>query len=66
MNKPTCKHCGLTEGEHHEFERVTPDGCVCIPRVWAQLKRIPPVCKDYTGEDGNYCEKCEHEKACHK
>lgn len=57
-----CKHCGLPQEDHHEFDPQMPDGCVCDPFAW--FGTIDPVCGNYIGEDGE-CAVCAHEKGCH-
>ena len=62
-----CKHCGLSEHEHHEFEAsiVVPDGCICDPGTWDGYKPTG-ICPAYKGDGNVYCITCEHDKACHK
>ncbi len=60
-----CKHCGRPESDHCVFELLEiPDGCVCDPNTWDG--EIAPICGEYQGDGINYCDKCEHDKACHK
>lgn len=59
-----CRHCGLTETEHHKFEpQVMPKGCVCDPEDWGVL--VPP-CSSYIEDEEGRCSRCEHDKECHK
>ena len=62
-----CKHCGLPESDHHEFESTLtmPVGCVCDAGTWDGAAFIPRVCENYVGTGVSYCENCEHDKACH-
>jgi hypothetical protein len=63
-----CHVCGDDEDAHHEFTPIIPPkGCVCDPREWGNPLKIPAICAKYEGEvaEGDLCEKCEHEKACH-
>ena len=41
-----------------------PDGCVCDPETWESYE-MTPICDSYDGSPGEYCWRCEHEKACH-
>lgn len=64
-----CKHCGIEESSHCEFEAAfeRPHGCNCEPRDWGNPSKIPAVCaawKDDPVETG-YCLTCEHERECH-
>ena len=67
MSERICSQCGKPESEHHEFAYVKlPDGCVCDPGTWWPMKDVTPVCGEYEGDGISYCNKCEHDKACHK
>lgn len=59
-------HCGRTESEHRGvFEpHPKPGTCVCDPSEWTRA--IPPVCGAYQGNGVDYCQKCEHDHACHR
>ena len=59
-----CKHCGLEENEHHDFEATMPDGCVCPPNEWVDT--VPQPCDAYEGDGVSNCTKCEHDAECHK
>ena len=59
-----CKHCGKPEAEHHDYEPTMPEGCVCDPGEWGD--NVTEPCEEYQGEGGQYCKRCEHDKACHK
>lgn len=66
-----CAICGRPENEHHEFERKVPPGCVCAPHEWDG--EIDPPCDDYiplggpaTSYQPPICERCSHDKACHR
>ena len=58
-----CKHCGLPEWAHHDYEPSMPDGCVCDPGEWGDEVRVP--CAEYLGDGQQYCTRCEHDSACH-
>ena len=63
----TCRHCGLPESEHHDYEPavVLPEGCICDAREWANP--VHPICPAYRCIDsGDRCVACEHDEACHK
>ena len=63
-----CKHCGLPEEDHHEFEAAVtmPGGCVCDPGTWDGANNITKICPMYVGNGVSYCDTCEHDKGCHK
>ena len=61
--KILCRHCGLREDEHHEFEALMPAGCQCAPGEW--LDEVWQVCDQYLGDGIKYCLRCEHDPACH-
>lgn len=60
-----CKHCGLPEDAHHEFEAKMPDGCLCNPGEWVGDRT--PICDKFEGDDahGSRCTNCEHDRECH-
>ena len=60
-----CKHCGKPESEHCIFEAgpEIPPGCVCDEGTWAD--KINPICEEYQGDGTEYCQRCEHDAACH-
>ena len=57
-----CAICGESEDAHHEFQPKMPEGCKCNPGEWDEYV---PVCDVFSG-DGRRCDRCEHDKACHK
>jgi len=59
-----CKHCGLPESEHHQFERAMPNGCVCKPGWW--IDEPGEVCNSYVSGWSGTCKTCSHEKECHR
>jgi hypothetical protein len=59
-----CKHCGLPEESHHDFELRMPNGCQCDPFEWGG--NIPIPCDAYQGDGAQHCVRCEHDRACHK
>jgi len=62
-----CIICGLPEEDHHVFTPVEiPEGCVCDIGTWGDLNDIPPICDKFMGDKDDFCERCEHDKACHK
>ena len=58
-----CKHCGLSEDEHHEYEAVMPVGCVCDPGEWGD--NVTDICAEYDGDGTTVCTTCEHDMECH-
>lgn len=62
--RKVCKHCGLPEEDHHDYEPAMPDGCVCNPGEWGV--NVPDPCHEYQGDGEQYCKRCQHDKACHK
>ena len=61
-----CIHCGRDEDEHClGFEaKKMPNGCTCSEGTWGP--DVTPICDKYEAdEDGQYCARCEHDKACH-
>lgn len=65
MGEQTCRHCDRPRDEHHEFDPKMPDGCVCDPGTWQP--HVPgPACEAHQGDPLEYCERCEHEHACHE
>lgn len=64
-----CKHCGLSEAEHHWYEPQAepPDGCKCDPGTWKDGHdfHVPPICPAYKGDGFQYCGTCEHDFFCH-
>lgn len=67
--KRICKLCGRPEEEHCRPEWIEqPDGCVCDPLEWDyhNMDRLPPACEEHVGDPAGNCERCEHDKACHK
>jgi len=61
--KKVCKHCRLPADQHHEYEPVMPPGCQCDPGEWGDT--VLDVCDRHQG-NGEYCERCEHDQACHQ
>lgn len=68
----TCRHCGLSAAEHHEFEPAPPRpaipaACVCEPGTWRGT--VPPACDRFDPgvyrSATVYCLRCEHDEACH-
>ena len=64
-----CKHCGLAEGAHHEYEALMPEGCQCDPGTWEGSLGVP-ICAELTwpkddSHPPGYCMTCEHDMACH-
>ena len=41
-----------------------PDGCQCASGEWGD--EVKPICAEYVGNGTQYCERCEHDYACHK
>ena len=58
-----CKHCGLPEEDHHDYEPSMPDGCVCDPNEWGD--NVPAPCAEYLGDGQQHCNRCDHDRACH-
>jgi hypothetical protein len=58
-----CKHCGLPEEDHHDYEPSMPDGCVCDPNEWGD--NVPAPCAEYLGDGQQHCKRCDHDRACH-
>lgn len=64
-----CKLCGEFEENHHEPAWLEiPDGCCCDWAEWdiVKLTELPPVCESFVDVGGLCCDRCEHDKACHK
>ena len=62
----TCKECGLTREEHHEFIawKQVPQ-CQCNPNDWRSWPPAP-ICATFTGDARQNCTACEHGIECHK
>ena len=71
MKNITCKICGKTKEQHHEFEpdyeSVRPKGCICDLEEWDDAKTITPVCNHFEPlvDDWELCKNCQHEVGCH-
>jgi hypothetical protein len=61
-----CKHCGLPEDQHHDFERKMPKGCCCDPYEWATDRPVSSICSKYVGNGKGPCKNCEHSPGCHE
>ncbi len=64
MIKIVCAVCGKPESEHHAFEPLMPDGCICLHVEWGS--EVMPICDHYHGDGEGRCVECRHDKGCHK
>lgn len=62
-----CKHCGKLEADHcvYEAQMPMPPGCVCDPGEW-NTDEVPEPCEEYQGDGIRSCQRCEHDRACHR
>ena len=68
--KRYCTVCGKSEAEHETHQPAWiefPDACVCDPGTWiGGTNKVDPICEKYQGNDEQYCNRCAHDKECHK
>ncbi|MFH1634147.1 MAG: hypothetical protein ABIG63_09070 [Chloroflexota bacterium] len=69
----TCVICGQPSSAHHDFvAKITlPPGCHCDPEIWRDVVEIwhdevSPICDEFAENAAGYCERCQHDRACHK
>jgi hypothetical protein len=53
---------------HAHFLQDRPEGCICKPKEWKEVKVIPPICSNWEPmeePDEQWCKHCGHKKRCH-